>query len=106
MRVGLLALFLLAPGRAWGMYDSKLDLGRSDTQLHMGLSFAGAFAASEFLEWRKWPTWKATLAGSLLGVAACLVKEYAVDDRASGNDLMADGIGLGANAVLQFSVRF
>ena len=88
------------------MVDSKLDLNRNDVQLHMGLSFAGSFLATEFLEWRKWPTWKATLTGSLLGVAAGLVKEFAVDDRASGSDLMADGIGLGANAVLQFSVKF
>lgn len=38
--------------------------------------------------------------------AASLIKEFAVDEFASGNDLLADAIGIGANAALQFSWRF
>lgn len=86
--------------------DSKLDWGRADTNLHMGAAFGASLAATEMLEWRGMKTWQATALGSLATAVASVVKEYAVDDFASGNDLMADGIGIAANAALQFTIRF
>lgn len=93
-------------GPAQALSDKRLDLGRSDTQIHITTAFAASLAGSEFLEWRKMETWKATTLSSLVVAAASLIKEFAVDEFASGNDLLADAIGIGANAALQFSWRF
>lgn len=103
--VVLAALLVCAPA-ARALEDDRLAWSRSDTQVHLGASFAGSLLGTELLEWRGYPTWKATLLSSLLVGAAGATKELALDDFVSGSDLMADGIGIGANALLQFTIRF
>ena len=81
-------------------------MSRKDTHLHLGVGFGASLLGTEFLEWQGLSTWKATLASSLLVFGGGLAKEFVLDDFASGNDLKADGIGIGANALLQFTIRF
>lgn len=104
-RLAATLIFMLV-GPAHGLSDKRLDLGRNDTQLHLATAFAASLAGTEFLEWRKMKTWKATALSSLAVAAASLIKEFAIDADASGNDLMADAIGIGTNAALQFSIKF
>lgn len=86
--------------------DKRLDWGRDDTNWHMGVAFGAGLLGTELLKWRGWPLWKATAASSLAVAAGGAVKEFLIDDFASGNDLMADGVGLGANVLVQFTVHF
>jgi len=104
------ALWLLAgaaaPARAATLKDPNLSYGRPNSAVHTSVAFVGSLAGAEFLKWRGYPAWKATLISSLVMTAAGVFKEFAHDDRPSGNDLMANGVGIGAAAALQFTFRF
>ncbi|MBI5209161.1 MAG: hypothetical protein HY927_04220 [Elusimicrobia bacterium] len=102
----LIALALLRPGLAAALEDTRLAWGRHDTNLHLGAAFAGSLAGTELLRWWGWSKPKATLASSLAVAAAGVFKEFVVDAAPSGSDLMADGVGIGAHAAFQFTVRF
>ncbi|MGK0361799.1 MAG: hypothetical protein ACI9U2_004117 [Bradymonadia bacterium] len=112
----LLPLFLIGclavpaqadpPGPDWFLLD------RPDLHAHLWLSYGLALTLTEVLEgpepgWGpQWGTTKATLIATGIVGAIGLLKEYVVDDRADGADLVADALGLGLNAALQFTVSF
>ena len=76
------------------------------------MSYGLALTLTEVLEGPE-PRWgprlgtgKATLIATGVVAIVGLLKEYAVDDQADGADLVADALGLGLNAALQFTVDF
>lgn len=88
------------------VFGDRLDLNQNDQQLHVTTGFAGSLFATEFLEWRGVPTWKATAIGSALVALAGIIKEYGVDDRSSAADLQANAVGIGGNILAQFTIHF
>lgn len=100
------ALCLCLPARALAIGDSRLAWERRDTKLHIAAAFGSSLAATELFEWLDVPPWKATLISSLLVLSAGVFKECVRDAAPSGSDLMADGVGVAANAGLQFTIRF
>ncbi|MBI5622935.1 MAG: hypothetical protein HY924_04065 [Elusimicrobia bacterium] len=101
-----LCLVLGLVPRAWALSDTRLAWGRHDTNLHLTAAFAGSLAGTELLRWAGWSKPRAVLGASLAVVGAGLLKEFVIDGDASGSDLMADGIGIGGQALFQFTVRF
>lgn len=103
----LFSLWILPLGAA----ADPLFLDRPDLHAHFWVSYGLALTLTEVLEGPE-PSWGpklgtgrallvATGSVALLGV----VKEL-LDDRADGTDLVADGLGLAANGVLQYLVQF
>lgn len=89
-----------------------LALDRPDLHAHFWLSYGLALSLTEVLEGPE-PTWGprlgtgwATLIATGAVGALGLAKEYLIDDQADGADLVADALGLGLNAVVQFTIRF
>ncbi|MFA6317463.1 MAG: hypothetical protein WC943_08590 [Elusimicrobiota bacterium] len=108
-RVGVVGwcLFLAyAAAPAAALEDTRLAWGRNDTNLHMTTAFAGSLAGTELLRWAGWSKPRAVLTASLAVAGAGLFKEFVMDDAASGSDLMADGVGIGGQALFQFTLRF
>ena len=106
LAASLSVLASVPPSCAAAMEDTRLAWGRHDTSLHMTAAFGGSLAGTELLRWWGWSKPKAVLTASLAMAGAGLFKEFVVDGSSSGSDLMADGIGIGANALFQFTVRF
>lgn len=111
MRRLLLAALLCLPtapaaagGEGW--IEPNLALNRKDTAYHMSVSFVGTLATAEFLKWRGYPTWKANLMGAFLMTAAGAAKELAQSSNPSGNDFIANGVGVGAALGLQWTFKF
>ncbi|MBI4676010.1 MAG: hypothetical protein HY748_00315 [Elusimicrobia bacterium] len=102
----VLLLGLAAAPPASAMQDTRLAWGRNDTNWHMGVSFGVSLLGTELLELGGWKPWKAAAASSLAVATAAVVKEFLIDRSPSGSDLMADGIGLGAHGLLQFTIHF
>lgn len=106
-RASFAALLLLAAPVHAGFKEPKLEWGRSDTNLHMGVAFGASLAATEILEDAfEMKPWKATLLSTLAVGAAGLFKEHKLDAFPSASDMMANGVGLGANVVAQFTIHF
>lgn len=99
----------LGAGRSFAADPLLLD--RPDLHAHFWLSYGVALTLTEILEGPEpgWgPGWGtaaatgvATVVVGLLGVAKELT-----DAQAQGDDLLADALGLAANALLQFTVEF
>ena len=105
--VVLAGLILMGATPARALEDKRLAWGRSDTNLHMAGAFVGTFAGTELLyHYAKLSRPASTAISTLAVLAAGVVKEFAIDKQASGSDLMANGVGAGANIALQFVVRF
>jgi len=108
LRAIVAALILAGPARA----GPPLYLDRPDLHAHFWVSYGLALTVTEVLEGPD-PTWGPALGtGWALAIATAgvgalgLAKELLIDRRAGGADLAADAAGLGANAVLQVTVRF
>lgn len=108
MRAILLGSLLgLAPAHA-----DPLGLDRPDLHAHAWVSYGLALTLTEVLEGPK-PTWgpgwgtnRAVLVASGAVAALGLAKEYLVDSKADGADLLADAAGILANVLLQSLVDF
>ena len=106
-RATLIAVLLLAgPVRA-----TEVSLDRPDLHAHFWASFALSLTLTEVLEGPE-PTWGpgwgtgwALLTASVSVAALGLAKEL-TDDSVDGADLVADALGLTANALLQVSIEF
>ena len=106
MRALILTLMLASPVSA-----KPLLLDRPDLHAHFWLSYGLAMTLTEVLEGPRpewgpqlgtgWALLIATGAVGLLGVG----KELA-DSTFSGDDLVADSLGLGMNALLQVTIEF
>lgn len=100
-------LLLAAPGRA----ADPLLLERPDLHAHFWLSYGASLTLTEVLEgpqpaWGPaWGTGWALLAATAAVGALGLTKEL-LDHEVDGADLLADGLGLAANALLQVTVEF
>ncbi|MBI5243034.1 MAG: hypothetical protein HY922_05020 [Elusimicrobia bacterium] len=109
MRGILLAAVMLLCGTSAsaGYQDKRLRWGESDTNLHMAVAFGASFLGAEFLErYFDMKPWKAALLSSVCVAGAGFFKEHAVDAAPSGSDMMANGVGLGVSAGLQFTLHF
>ena len=109
----LLVIALLStPVHAAPTCASRICLDRPDLHAHLWVSYGLALTLTEVLEgpapeWGpKLGTGQATLIATGIVAIVGLLKEYAVDDQADGADLVADALGLGLNAALQFTVEF
>ncbi len=101
-------LLTAAPARA----ERPLWLDRPDLHAHFWLSYGLSLTLTEVLEGPA-PAWGPdlgtgrALAISTAGVAALgLFKEFAVDDEVGSGDLLADALGLLANAAVQLLIDF
>ncbi len=100
-------LLLAAPGQA----ADPLLLQRPDLHAHFWLSYGASLTLTEVLEgpdpeWGPaWGTGWALLAATG-AVAALGVTKELLDDRIDGTDLLADSLGLAANALLQVTIEF
>jgi hypothetical protein len=106
-RIALVALCTTGPAQA-----DPLALDRPDLHAHFWLSYGLALSLTEVFEgpdptWGpQWGTGWATLFATGIVGAIGLAKEYVIDDQADGADLVADALGLGLNAAVQFTISF
>ena len=92
--------------------ERPLYLDRPDLHAHFWLSYGLALNTTEVLEGPE-PQWGPSL-GTGMGLAIStgavgalgLFKEWVVDDEVSGEDLVADALGLALNAVVQVLIVF
>ncbi len=104
------AAALACVGRATAAEPLFFD--RPDLHAHFWASFGLALPLTEVLEgpdpaWGpQWGTGWATLAATGVVGAIGLFKEVALDDGVDPDDLIADALGLAANALLQVTIRF
>ncbi|MBI5597193.1 MAG: GAF domain-containing protein [Elusimicrobia bacterium] len=77
-----------------------------DSQAHVHASLLGTFATAEFLRWRGYGPWRATLLSGFLWGAAGALKEFGLDRRPSQADLKSDLVGIGLGMSVQVCYRF
>ena len=106
MRCVLLCLLLASPAAA-----KPLLLDRPDLHAHFWVSYGLALTLTEVLEGPQ-PTWgpnlgtPRALAVATAAVGALGLLKEVLDDPGDPQDLLADGLGLAANALLQLVVEF
>ena len=104
-----LLMFLLAPAstaHASALIERRIKWHKGDPVKHFIGGTAGTLALAEFLKWRGYAPWKATLSSIIVGTAACTIKEFGHDRSPSANDLFWGGAGVAVGTGIQFTFRF
>ena len=103
----LCAALVPRPARA----EDPLLLRRPDLHAHFAISYGLSLTLTEILEGPEpWSPalgegWALVIATGAVG-ALGLAKEIWLDDAIDGDDLIADGLGLGLNALVQVTLGF
>jgi hypothetical protein len=74
-----------------------------DTAAHVAVSYGLTLTGALLLEKLDVPRWQAVAIAGAGALALGLAKELVLDDTASGDDLLADGLGIGLAAGLVFT---
>ena len=102
----LVTVLLIFSPRELKADDHEFDLKTTDHQLHMLSSYAFSLTLTSFLTSRKVPRWKAVFLSSLTTMALGYGKEKLIDSTYSPGDMIANGIGVGAQALVVFTFEF
>ncbi|MDZ4661095.1 MAG: hypothetical protein SGJ18_05695 [Pseudomonadota bacterium] len=109
MKKILLALILMVSNTSLAALpnDDKFSWNNTDKQLHMLASFGLSYSATDAFRRAKYSKWKSIIYGSLVALTVGTIKEL-TDSDFSSNDMLANGIGVGASAgvVLSFDSLF
>lgn len=99
----ILSVLILFSPKQLRAHDHEFDIKTTDHQLHMLSTYAISLTFTSFLTSRKVPRWKAVLLSSLTTLALGYGKEKLVDSQYSPGDMIANGIGVGAQALVVFT---
>lgn len=83
-----------------------LNYSRRDTQLHTAYSFIGSFGLTGFLKSTGSDTFTAVLTGAAATLSLGYAKEVWIDGRVSGNDMLANGVGVLGSSLFFLSLDF
>lgn len=92
--------------RSFALEDNRLEFFRSDSQKHYWIGAAGTAAGAQALRGLGLSKRPATALAAFGMIGVGLGKEFALDNQASGNDLMADGLGVLTGVLATLSFRF
>ena len=85
--------------------DDRLDFHEVDKQAHVAVSYGIALTATRILETKGLSRGQAILDGSLITLGLGLIKEFIIDASPSGADMAANGVGVGASALVVWTFQ-